>query len=204
MPCATCPTSSGAGCEDIQNVKHFFYFKVGSWWVYEEENSGARDSVYVTSASENPSNYDFNVEVYSTHQDYYYRYWPQFGSTVGSTCNESGLACGWCTKVFRSKYKPGDFIGQATCFIFQPEVGLSDYNSNPYVQGNYIYITNLLDSFALNSLNFERTVCLREDNTVMEGYQPTKHFYSENVGLARKELLDSNKVWNLIDYYIVP
>jgi hypothetical protein len=38
----------------------------------------------------------------------------------------------------------------------------------------------------------------------MDDYQPTNHFFSENVGLVRKELIDSSKIWNLIDYYIEP
>ena len=198
-PCTTCPTSD---CEDIQNVKHFFYFKVGSWWVYEEENSGMRDSVYVTSAAENPSNYDFDVEVYSTYQDYYYRYWPQYGASIGSSCSQTGQSCGWCAKVFRSKYKPGDFVGQATCFIFQPIEGVSDINPNNSFANNRVYVDEVLDSIEMNSYIFLRTVKMYENQTYMEGDQPTNHYFSENVGLVRKELLDSNQVWNLVNYHI--
>jgi hypothetical protein len=204
VPCTTCPTGGGAGCEDIQNVKHFFYFKVGSWWVYEEENSGLRDSVYVTSAAENPSNYDFDVEVYSTYQDYYYRFWPQYGAAVGSTCSPTGQSCGWCAKVFRSKYKPGDFVGQATCFIFQPVEGASDVNPNNSYANNRVYVDEALDSIEMNSYMFQRTVKMYENQTYMEGDQPTNHYFSENVGLIKKELLDSNQVWNLVDYHIEP
>ena len=201
VPCTTCPTGPGAGCEDIQNVKHFFYFKVGSWWVYEEENSGLRDSVYVTSAAENPSNYDFDVEVYSTYQDYYYHFWPQYGPTLGSTCSQSGESCGWCVKVFRSKYKPGDFVSQATCFMFQPIIGNKDYNYHTSIE-NYVYVNDVVDSMIIGTLNFERTITMFEDRTIMEGDQPTNHLFSENIGLVRKELLDSNEVWNLVDYHI--
>lgn len=114
VPCTTCPTEGGAGCEDIQNVKHFFYFKVGSWWVYEEESSGLRDSVYVTLALENPNNYDFDVEVFSSHQDYYYRFRPI--KVNSSSCPSNGSICSRCIQVKRSKYKPGDFVNESTCF----------------------------------------------------------------------------------------
>ncbi|GAB5417880.1 MAG: hypothetical protein Crog4KO_23720 [Crocinitomicaceae bacterium] len=201
VPCSTCPTGGGANCEDIQKVKHFFYFKVGSWWVYEEENSGLRDSVYVTSASENPSNYDFNVEVYSTHQDYYYRYWPQLGGAVGSTCTENGIICGKCVTVFRSKYKPGDFVNQASCFLFQPNVGDKDLHFHPTIE-NYVHVSSVEDSIIIGLNTYSRTVVMFEDKTIMEGDQPTNHYFSENVGLVRKELLDSNEVWNLVNYYI--
>jgi len=202
VPCTTCPTSSGAGCEDIQNVKHFFYFKVGSWWVYEEENSGTRDSVYVTSASENPSNYDFNVEVYSEFQDYTYRFWPEYYAVNG--CPQNGVICNRCLIVKRSKYKPGDFVGEGRCFLFIPKLG--DYTGVPNTQfaNNQIQVDQILDSVSfVVDVKFGRTIKIHELNTFIEGVQPTHHYFSEHVGLIRKELLDSNEVWNLVDYYIV-
>jgi hypothetical protein len=204
VPCTTCPTSGGAECEDIQNVKNFFYFKVGSWWVYEEENSGVRDSVYVTSAAQNPSNYDFNVEVYSTYQDYTYRYWPEYYPNSNNGCPESGLLCKRCMLVKRAKYRPGDFVGESRCFIFIPRVGDNQGVPNVYFEGNRIYVTDVQDSILLGNNSLARTITMFEDNTLMEGRQPTNHYFSENVGLVRKELLDSNEVWNLVDYYIVP
>jgi len=200
VPCTTCPTE-GANCEDVQNVKHFFYFKVGSWWVYEEENSGLRDSVYVTSALENQSNFGFDVEVYSTYQDYYYHFWPEY-NIVSNQCPENGQICKYCVKVLRSKYRPGDFVGEATCFIFIPIVGASEGNYNAYYTNNRIWVDSIFDEYSVSLYEFKRTIVLFENNTRMEGLQPTNHYFSENVGLVRKELLDSNQVWNLVDYNI--
>jgi hypothetical protein len=45
---------------------------------------------------------------------------------------------------------------------------------------------------------------MNEDMTLMENNQPTNHYFSEQAGLVRKELLDSNQVWNLVDYHIEP
>ncbi len=199
VPCTTCPTGS-SNCEDIQNVKHFFYFKVGSWWVYEEENSGARDSVYVTLASENPNNYDFNVEVYSTYQDYYYRFWPQYSPANG--CSSSGVICNWCLNIKRSKYKPGDFVAESECAMFTPKIGRKKYVWTVTMPNNYIELTQLDSTFYLAGESYGRTFKISELNTYMEGDQPTNHFFSEHVGLVRKELLDSNQVWNLVDYHI--
>jgi hypothetical protein len=198
----TCPTGSGAGCEESQNIKHFFYFKVGSWWVYEEESSGVRDSVYVTEASENSNDYLFDIRVYSTYQDYFYHFWPVNGQSFGSSCSDGGLSCGRCFKVRRSKYKPGDFIGEATCFIFQPLLGEKDYNPHNDAPENEISVFAVDDSLQLGNYTFGRTIKMFEQNTFMEGKQPTNHYFSENVGLVRKELLDSNQIWNLVDYYI--
>ncbi len=199
-PCTTCPTV-GTDCEDVKNVKNFFAFKLGSWWVYEEENSGVRDSVYVTEYVEDPNTAAFDSRVYSTYQDYYYHYWAAWGST-SQQCSDDGVICHQCIKVKRSKYKSGDFVDEATCFMFLPVIGNKDYNYNYSYPDNYIHTEDVLDSFSIANLNFNRTVRLFEDNTYMEGIQPTNHYFSENVGLIRKELLDSNQVWNLVNYHI--
>ena len=169
--------------------------------MYEEENSGMRDSVYVTSAAENPSNYDFDVEVYSTHQNYYYRYWPI--KVNSSQCPSNGKICGRCIQVKRSKYKPGDFVNESTCFLFIPLVGDGQYVFNTELENNRIFVDGISDSSEfVSGMVFDRTVKIRELNTYMEGAQSTNHYFSENVGLIKKELLDSNQVWNLINYHI--
>jgi hypothetical protein len=197
-----CQETGNENCEDIQNVKHFFYFKVGSYWVYEEETSGDLDTVYVTEASENPTNYDFDVRVYSTYQDYFYHFWPEYYGA--GSCQDSGPICSACLRVKRSKYKPGEYVGEGRSFIFVMEVGDFEYVPNTAFTNNKIIIDAKYDSYLIDTLIFNRTVKMHELNTFIEDKQPTNHYFSEDVGLIRKELLDSNKVWNLIDYYIQP
>jgi hypothetical protein len=200
---SSCQETGNENCEDIQNVKHFFYFKVGSYWVYEEETSGDLDTVYVTEASENPTNYDFDVRMYSTDQDYYYHFWPDNVSGING-CSTNGIICKWCTTVKRSKYKPGDFVAEAKCFIFIPEVGQSTINWTVQYPSNKFYTESIDSIYSIGSLNFERTIKIFEEHSYMDDYQPTNHFFSENVGLVRKELIDSSKIWNLVNYYIEP
>jgi hypothetical protein len=200
---SSCQETGNENCEDIQNVKNFFYFKVGSYWVYEEETSGDLDTVYVTEASENPSNYDFDVRVYSTYQDYYYHFFPQAVSGLNG-CLTNGNICKWCASIMRSKYKPGDFVGEAKCFFFIPKVGATDVNWNSQFSNNYIIVNQIDNSFVNEGFIFDRTIKMNELNTQMEDFQETNHYFSENVGLVRKELLDSNKVWNLVNYCIQP
>lgn len=199
----SCPTTGASNCEEIQNVKHFFYFKVGSWWVYEEETSGALDTVYVTEAAENPSNYDFDIRVYSTYEDYYYHFWPEYASGA-QACSEDGVICQYCITIKRSKYQPGNVLGQYNCFFYIPTVGEYDYNSNTINPYNVVRINSKYLEYFLSGLSFTRTFQIHEDNNRHEDYQETNHYFSENVGLVRKELLDSTKVWNLVDYYIQP
>jgi hypothetical protein len=198
-----CEETGNENCEDIQNVKHFFYFKVGSYWVYEEETSGDLDTVYVTEASENPSNYDFDVRVYSTYQDYYYHFWPEY-FPGNNGCPDNGSICKRCLSVKRSKYKPGNVLGEGKCFFFTPSVGEYDYVFSLVNPNNMALITENYSTYEIGGLSFERTIVVHEDNSQQENYQETNHFFSENIGLVRKELIDSSKIWNLVDYYIEP
>ncbi|MFT4662626.1 MAG: hypothetical protein ACI8XB_002917 [Patiriisocius sp.] len=198
-PCVTdCPESN---CEDIQGVKDYFAFKVGSWWVYEEETSGERDSVYVTEYANDPTSYNFDMRVYSTYQDFYYHFYPTF-SYGSSQCSESGITCSSCVQVKRSKYQIGNVIGNAHCFFFINKIGESMYTYSSAINNNKITIELKYDDFQLGQLTFNKTIKIGELNTHVEGQQPTNHFYSEGIGLIKKELLDSNQVWNLVDYHI--
>ena len=67
---------------------------------------------------------------------------------------------------------------------------------------NKISVVAVDDSLQLGGYTFGRTIKMFEQNTFTEGKQPTNRYFSENVGLVRKELLDSNQVWNLVDYHI--
>ncbi|MFT6502332.1 MAG: hypothetical protein ACJASQ_002458 [Crocinitomicaceae bacterium] len=197
-----CQETGNKNCEDIQNVKNFFYFKVGSYWVYEEETSGDLDTIYVTEASENPSNYDFDVRVYSTYEGYFYHYWPEYSPVPGT--NEYGIVCKTCLFIKRSKYKPGDYVGEATSCFFVPIVGTEETNWTVLYPSNKVRITSIDSVFDIGGIEFDRTITVHEEHSHMNNYSPTNHYLSENVGLTRKELIDSNQVWNLIDYYIEP
>lgn len=191
-----------AECHNIQCVKDYFCFKQGSWWVYEEESSHLRDSVYVTASANNPANFDFDVRVYSTYQDYFYHYFPTYISVNG--CSQNGAISTKCVLVNRSKYKPGELVGQGVCFFYNFAQGQSETTFNTAFPNNKISISEIDQAYTLGTLSFGPTVKIHELNTFVEDIQPTNHFYSLHVGLIRKELLDSNQVWNLVSYHIEP
>lgn len=195
--------TNNQNCNDIQNVKSYFAFKVGSWWLYEEENSGAIDSVYVTSYTNDPSSYNFDVRLYSTFQNYYYHFWPIF-SIGGQGCQTNGEICSKCVLIKRSKYKPGNFVDEQDCFFFTAKIGDYETTYNTSFANNKIIIEDIYPNFSNANFEFGLTYKVHELNTFMEGKQATNHYFTENVGLIRKELIDSSQVWNLIDFHIEP
>ena len=195
-----CKENSG-GCQSVLEGKKYFAFKRGSWWVYEEENSGKRDSVYVTDYASS-GNYDFDIRTHSTLDGYNYHYWP-FYAGGNKNCSQIAPVNIKCMYITRSKYKAGDFIGEDDCFFVQHNKGDYTYAyNNIHYPNNKIIVEEIYPTYSIGKIHVGKTVKIHELSTMVEGIQPTNHYWAENVGLIRKELLDSNQVWNLINYHI--
>ena len=190
-------------CVDVREVKDYFYFNYGSWWVYEEENSGKRDSVYVIETFSDTSSYYFNTKVHSTYDDYNYRFWTN--SVTGDKYKNLVEKSIRSTSVTRSKTGSEEgFVAEAHCFIFYPVVGKYMYSyGGAYLSNNVLKVENIFTDYSTPEKIFESVIVVTEEHTAIEESQPTVHYYSPNVGLIKKELLDSNQIWNLVDYLIV-
>ena len=188
-------------CVDVREVKDYFYFEVGSYWVYEEENTGMRDSVYVTETNSDPETVIFSTRLFSTYDEYFYRYYTTgAGYDVDNIAKKSDIS----TRVHRSKGKPGEYIATDPCFLFYPTVGSWTYNyGGSKTTEDTLIVANLFKEYNLKTFVFSDVVCMRKRYTAIENLQPTLHYYSPNIGLIRKELIDSNQIWNLVDYKIV-
>ncbi len=196
-------TNNPSECQSVLAAKDFFLFKEGSWWVYEEETSHERDSMYVTQYL-NSSGYDFDMRVKSALTGYEYHFSP-FYAGGNQSCSESNAIADKCLYVNRTKGQMGDYVGEGYCFFVNTIKGDWAYiTGNIYFENNKIIVENSYNEYAVGFLTFGRTYKIHELNTRIEGIQPTNHFYSKNVGLIRKELLDSNQVWNLVSYHIQP
>ncbi len=192
-PCTT--------CQKVTEAKDYFAFKVGTWWVYEEETSLERDSVYVTQSTIS-SGYNFDTYIYSTYQGYYYHYWPLYINT--NVCSETVPVSKKCLYVNRAKQKPGDYVGSDYCLFFTYYENDYIYISNVAYQNDKLSIDAIYTTFQLGNYEFQKTIKIHELNTFIEGKQPTNHYFSKGIGLVRKELIDSNQVWNLVNYHIEP
>lgn len=189
-------------CVDIQEVKKYFYFKEGSYWVYQEQNSGLIDSVYVFETYNDPSTYYFSTKLYSSYDGYYYRFWPKIGAVVDSGLVEKSKRS---TIIYKSKAKPGDFVSESECFLFYPKIGDWTYSDGgyPYGYNNKLTVSDIYDSIGITNKIFFEAITLYEEHTASEEKQSTFHYYVKTVGLVKKELIDSNQIWDLINYNIV-
>ena len=191
-------------CETVMEGKRYFAFNMGSWWVYEEETSSARDSVYVTESHNDHEDFKFDVRMHSTYQGYNYHYWPDYVNT--SSCSLNNESSNKCMFINRSKGKPGDYIGESRCFFVSFIKGSFETTGSDltYCPNNRIIVDDVLNTFEIGNFSFDKTVKIHELCSYIEGKQSTNHYYSKDIGLVRKELLDSNQIWNLVNYYIAP
>src|SRR5690606_25900815 len=123
-------------------------------------------------------------------------------------CNETQPVAKKCLYVKRSKYQFGNYIGEGKCFFVNYHVGdqltvaPGGWGTVGGCDDDKIIVESILASYTISDLSFSKTVKIHETCQYMEGAQPTNHFFSSGIGLVRKELIDSNKVWNLVNYHI--
>ena len=189
-------------CETVLEAKSYFAFNVGSWWVYEEETTHERDSIYVTEFADDPSSPNFDCYMYSEYQGFTFNFYPQYISS--KKCSYDGLTTNKCVYIHRSKYAPQNYIGDNICFYIQYRLGDQIPIANIDYPTNKLTVSDILTTYSINSLSFGKTIKISENHTYIEHNNPTNHYYAKGVGLVRKELLDSNQIWNLVSFHIEP
>jgi len=121
-------------CVDMEKIKDHYYFKTGSWWVYQEVNSHQLDSQWVSQDWENDCK--FRLTIKSSLDDYNRERWTHLLTPSKN--------CGLVEKnkvayIERSKSKAGDHVGTSFISIYYPIVGdiINNYGggvSKPYIK----------------------------------------------------------------------
>lgn len=195
-PCTT--------CHSVTEAKDYFAFKVGSWWVYEEETTLERDSVYITESAIDQGGYNFNVRMYSTYEDCYYHYWPSFIDNLQG-CDASSPVSKRCLFVNKSQYQIPNYLYESQCFFINYKIGDFKYTSAGSLEqceNNRIVFENIYPEFTLLNDTYSKTIKIHEDCNIAAGEQPVNIYYAKGVGIIKKELMDSNRIWNLVNYHI--
>lgn len=178
---------------NLEEVKAYSYFKIGSYWIYKDSITSIEDCVFVTSAydtSGDAFNDFYETETYSTYENYYYKNW----------MNE-----GWATQykntpVWREKYKPGDVVGQTFLLVYP---FILNKGFSPYTQYGTVTLIDSFTNFPLNNNVFHGVMKFNDNKNSLEGNSSTNFFVASHYGIIRKEILDSNQIWNLLRCNIV-
>lgn len=204
MGLSTCkhepPPEPPAICQydsSIEEMKKWYYFKTGTWWVYEEQTTGALDTltVYHDWAGINTEGYEgfewYGISSYD-HFDYRYR----FNTSYSIHC----LTYEECTchKVSRSKTMPGNFIGSGRIFLY------------PLIEGNYTAsgtgwctLTTLYQEYDLGDSVYAEVAEWNIEDDDSEENSHTKYWIGMNAGIIRRENLSDGSDWILVESNIV-
>lgn len=186
-----CPCT-GDAC--IDQMMAYTYFLPGTWWVYEEQTSGERDSVYVYEAFEGENANGFRYFTVRMHSEYDgYNYYHEFSET-STSISITRPEC-FVQQLTRTKTRPGDFIG-TDVFFFTPFV-LNDYR---YVGTDKVISLDTLQYSLSGNID---EIYFDVDECRSEGYEYAGFHYRPNIGISNKALYDQNRLWELIEYNIV-
>lgn len=183
----------------------YAYFKPGTYWVYQDSISGILDSVYVTSAYKGTyTNGDaevaqgyyrgtfswFTSDAISSYDHYRYQNW----------MDQSYEVNGGPPIVNRERYimpgsgnKNGQTIHTAIISVGQHLTSYPDY----------VYYQNFYSNFQVKGMFFNEVQKWLNKQSMIDNKQDSYYYIAKNVGIVRREQLDSNRTWNLIRYNIV-
>ena len=179
-------------------VKDWMYFKTGSYWIYQEENSGALDTLTVwedwegTAQEVNDAFYTYTV---SSYDGYFYRYTYNSSFTIYCLIVRNCQ----CEKIDRSKSRPGDFVGSDKLFLYPPI--LTNYTGSGL--SGTTTVTQILSDYPIVPKELNQVAVFHTENNASEDFQETFFYVSKHVGIIRKELISDGEVWNLIEYSVI-
>jgi hypothetical protein len=203
-----CPDPYSKGCngcdydQSIEGMKEWYYFKTGSWWVYQEETSGELDTIIVYNDWDGPTGNGYQGFLWDAKGSFDgYKYFHQFSSSFSIHClNQDNCTC---HKLLREKAQQGNYIGGGQLYAF------------PIIAGNYLNVIGNLSGSGISSVtavDIELVVLGVTYNEVChwdvsidasENDKHTRYTFAKNIGIIRREIVDDSKVWLLKEYYVV-
>jgi len=191
-------------CIEMHHIKDHYYFKTGSWWVYEEINTHQRDSQWVADDWLSSNDKEFQIIKKTTLDDYDRIIWTYL---LTQAISDSIIPKKKLAYIKRSKTKPGGFIGTSYIGIFYPVVGdsLNNFGGGGFGSTTFysqLRIKDILPTYSQINQTFNNVVVISDQYNIAENSQPTIHWYAEGVGLIKKELIDSNQIWILTKYHV--
>lgn len=188
-----------------QNLMDYAFFKPGTWWVYQDSVSSKYDSLYVTTAS---SGWDtikasaglgytgifgwFSLKYYNSHGFYYDQY-----------CHSSYGVNAPRIPVYFDKAGPQYYSTQGVLMTSSFLNGDKIFVTGSSNQQGYLMCEGVTDSVMVKSTTYKNTVRFYNSVQIVEKDNRTMTYFAKNIGIIKKQLLDSNQNWQLARYNIV-
>jgi hypothetical protein len=193
----------------IDSMRQWYFFRPGSWWVYQEEATGTLDTLNAIFYDDGLSGGGFSQIVTRTKSKldgYTYEYYFNDSWTrptrLSSICN--------LMQIGLSKYIPGNLEGEGYLFYypmtFDDYLSVIDFSSTDLPVGKS-RIDHYYEQYVINEQDTLRGAYRYVvDYDVANGQRMSEYTWVKGVGLIRKKYQmedGSALVWNLIDYEVV-
>ncbi len=196
------PTGPQCGeATTIDEMMQWVYFKTGTYWIYEEQNTGALDTVTVVDDYSGTSSGGFRDWVcimQSSHDGYFYKYW--FNDSYSTEC---GLFPGcFCRAVDCDKYIPGDYAGGNHVFIFPLKLGSQISQSGGGLNFGLSRIVNLIYTDTIQGNNYYNLFEFAQDYSPQHDYESSNYKIAKYIGIVQKLIPAYSQNWELIEFEI--
>ena len=184
------------------DLKAYWDFHPGSYWIYEDSATGKLDTVTVVDRQQvifdSELVYDSDTKGIcerlslemetSAGPTYYYG----INTAHGSDKIPYYMTSNW------SRVGGISAVASGVCFVYPLIVGNTTYDPFPH----------RTDTLSINAIHhqafgFDSVVQINQTYNIVEGEQYTRWFWAKNVGIIRKVWIDSARVENLIDYHVL-
>ena len=190
-----------------QEVLDYFYFNQGSYWVFENDKTGDKDTLTVSSRRKywiNGSNGDkyeqADVYINSSLDGYTYHYYVMTQASAG--CIRDAKNNRPCYSMLCSKYKSGNYVGESLNFVYPFQISYSGYAAAPSYNSTFT-VEDSKDTLTLNSRKFFKILIFSIKKSVVNQKKDIKFYWAKDAGIIKKENITDSQTWNLIDYRII-
>lgn len=189
-----------------QEVLDYYYFPTGSYWVFENDKTGEKDTLAVTKrrkywidGSRGDRYEQGDVFISSSLDGYTYQYYVMTQGSAG--CIRDG-ANHPCYGIYCSKFKSGDYVGESLSFAYPFQKNYSGFASAPTYNSTFV-VDSFIDSIVINGDSFFKLLLISVKSSVVNQKKDTKYYWAKGAGIVQKENFTDGEIWNLINYKIV-
>ena len=182
--------------QSFEDMKAWYFFKEGTYWIYEEQNTGQLDTVIVYSNQENQFDTIYQFEWHATSS--LGGFFDQWVNTSWSGHCAEKISCN-CHLVFKSRGIPGVGVYEDRPFMF-PHIK-NNWVSNLWA-GGLSTVVSIQETLEFGDFIFYEVV---EYNTEIDATQNDNEvFYkfAKNIGMIEKKIPSLNEEWRLVEYGI--
>jgi hypothetical protein len=190
----------------VEGLKEWYYYKVGTYWIYEDVNSGMRDTLTVTFNEESPEGANFASCKFKSFSTYYNGYINVFFNDSYTIHCLNHRLCE-CRKIQWGFNSTATGVTGGGWYFLYPHIP-NNYNNiagtgTSTLQSNHQQMT-VQDSLFIQVVVYDVTNSFIEGPQT--GWQPGTQVYfsiAKNHFIIRKQVPEYDQDWQLIEHVII-